>query len=721
MQLRPGGTLGRYELIEQVGSGGMGVVWKARDGRLGRIVALKVLHAFGADRTLIAGFEREARALALAQHPAIVTIYTVEEADGVPFLTMEYVAGQPLSRHVPDGGLPLGQFYDLALPLAGAIGAAHSQGITHRDLKPGNILVTEAGSVKVLDFGLAAMFREDGDADTSPLTRSDSQDGGVHGTPPFMSPEQVMGRRVDHRSDLFSLGGILYFMLTGREPFPGDTAGEVFAAILRDSPPAVRSFRPEASESIELTIQQCLAKEPYRRPESAADVARALSVARDAEPLAERPVRSIAVLPFDDLSPEKDQDYLCEGIAEEIILSLTRIEGMQVASRSAAFLARATIQDRQALAARLNVQTLLEGTVRKSGPRLRIGVELVDVSTGFNLWTERYDRDVQDIFAIQDEIAGRVAEALRGSLTALERTKLRDRPTPHVHAYDLYLRGRKFYSQYSRKGMSFALSMFQRALEMDPDYARAHAGLAQCHAYLYMYGGAHPEDCAKADAASRRAIELGPESAEAHGARGLALALQHRAEEADAEFHEAIRLNPELFDAHYFAARSCFAAGRFAAAVELWEKAAALRPDDYQSPLLVAQAYEQLGDPRRAEAARRSGVARAEEHLTLHPDDVRALYMGANGLVALGQTEKGLAWAKQALALEPGEGMLLYNVGCIYALARMSDQALDCLEQAVEKGIVQREWYANDCNLDILRGHPRFQRLMASLGGGTAV
>jgi non-specific serine/threonine protein kinase len=717
MELRTSAQLGHYELIEQIGAGGMGVVWKARDSRLGRNVALKVLRGtLGEDRTLIAQFEREAQALALVQHPGIVTVYSVEEADGVPFITMELVDGMPLSRYVPDGGLPVGGFYEIAVPLAEAVGVAHANGIAHRDLKPGNILVTSSGGVKVLDFGLAAVLRDRSTGgDQSRTTVSDSVEGMIRGTPSFMSPEQVLGRRADQRSDVFSLGAVMYFMLTGRDPFPGDTAAEVFAAVLRDMPLPIATLKPESPPEIDRLVEQCLAKEIDRRLQSASDVARALREVRDSTPRVERAVRSIAVLPFDDLSPDKDQDYLCEGIAEEIIVALTRIEGLQVAARSAAFLARATIPDRQALAARLAVQTLLEGSIRKSGQRLRISVGLVDVATGYNLWSERYDRDLHDIFAIQDDIAVRVAQALRGALTAHERSTLRDRPTPQIHAYDFYLRGRKFLSQYSRKGVEFALAMFQRALESDPSYARAHAGVAQCRAYLFLYAGGHPEDRDTAEASSLRALELGPESAEAHAARGVALSLWHRLDEAEEEFRTAIRLNADLFDAHYFWARTAFAAGKLETAVDLWEKAAALRPDDYQSPLLIAQAYEHLGDAPRAEQARRSGVARAEEHLKRHPDDVRALYMGANGLVALRETEKGLAWARQALALEPGESMLLYNIGCIYALAGMAEPALDCLEQAFERGQVQKEWYAQDGNLDSLRAHPRFQSLMERL------
>ncbi|MHC4830645.1 MAG: TPR end-of-group domain-containing protein [Planctomycetota bacterium] len=426
-------------------------------------------------------------------------------------------------------------------------------------------------------------------------------------------------------------------------------------------------------------------------------------------------VRSIAVLPFDDLSPERDQAYLCEGFAEEIMLALGDITGLRVASRSAAFLAKITVLEGESPGRRLGVETLLEGSVRKAGERLRITVELSDVAGGLQLWAERYDRSMTDIFAIQDEIAARVADVLRGPLTPSVRPA-GDRAAPgDVQAYDFYLRGRKFFYQYSRRGVEFALQMFVRASELDPGYARACAGIADCHAFLYLYSGRHKTNLEETERASRRAVDLAPDSADAHASRGVALSLQEAYDEAEVEFQTAIRLNPDLFEAHYSYARACFAGGRLDDAVRLYERASELRLEDYQSPLLVAQAYEALGREADAHRARQRGVEIAEDHLKLHPDDIRALYMGANGLVALGERDRGLDWARQALALDPEEPMLLYNVGCVYALAGIHDEALECLERAVRKGLTQTGWFMNDSNLDPLRPLPRFQQLMAKL------
>lgn len=717
MDLRCGDRLGHYELLEKLGAGGMGVVWKARDTRLNRTIALKLLHdPRCTDPASLARFEREARALAAVNHPGIVTIYSIEQAGELHFLTMEHVPGMTLAHVVPDAGLPLWTFLDLAERIAGAVAAAHEQGVIHRDLKPSNVLVTSDGDVKILDFGIAAFLeaRPRAASATAPTTTAPTGHELV-GTPPYIAPEQLLGHEPDHRSDLFSLGAILYFMASGREAYSGETHAETIAAVLRDAPAPLTSISPNVPHELADVVDRCLAKRPDERFQTATELVAALQALRGTAVVADRrPARSLAVLPFDDLSPDKDQEYFCEGIAEEITLSLSKITTLRVASRSAAFFAKRTFADRRQLASHLGVETILEGSVRKAGQRLRITVELMDVSSQYQLWAERYDRELQDIFAIQDDIATRVAEALCCTITQLEHRALRQRPTPQVHAFDFYLRGRKFLYQFSRKGIEFASRMFVRALEVDPAYARAHAGLAECHAFLYLYGGRNPRELEDASAESRRSLELGPDCAEAHAARGIALSLSAGYDDASAEFEAAIRLNPDLFDVHYFYARAAFAAGRFDDAIRRWERAGALRPDDYQSPLLVAQAYEQVGRNADAAEARRRGVAIAEEHVKLYPDDVRALYMGANGLVALGRHDEGLEWARQALALDPADAMLLYNIGCIYSLAGREDEALDCLERAVTNGLAQKEWFLHDTNLDALRTHPRFVKLMAS-------
>jgi adenylate cyclase len=436
-------------------------------------------------------------------------------------------------------------------------------------------------------------------------------------------------------------------------------------------------------------------------------------VRRQASPPHTKP--SIAVLSFSDMSREKDQEYFCDGIAEEIIFRLMRVTGLRVVARSSAFSFKRKSEDVRSIGRQLEVAAVLEGSVRKAADHLRITVQLIKVEDGYPMWSERYDRELRDIFAIQDEIARSVTAALKLTLGSGESTALARPPASDPEAYDYYLRGKEFFYQYTRKGIEFALGLFSRATELDPLCARAYAGIADCSSFLYMYAGNKEAHREKADSASRRAVELAPESPEAHASRGLALALRKEYERAEQEFESAIHLDPSHFEAHYSYARTSFIQGKLERAIRLYEKASQINPEDYQASLLVAQIYADLGRQDQADAARRRGITIAQDRLKLNPDDTRALYMGANGLVALGETKRGLEWALQARDRDPGEPMVLYNVACIQALAEKIPDALDSLERAVESGLTQKSWLEHDSNLDCLRKHRRYQTLIQRL------
>jgi adenylate cyclase len=427
------------------------------------------------------------------------------------------------------------------------------------------------------------------------------------------------------------------------------------------------------------------------------------------------PEASVAVLPFEDLSREHDQAYFCEGVAEEITSALGRVSGLRVASRAASSRARAASADAREIARRLHVRSLLEGSVRQAGERVRVAVRLNDAQTGFQLWADRYDREARDIFAVQDEIARAVVAALRVALTPGQAARLWRPGTREVRAYDCYLRGRRLYERYATVEVEAAIPLFSRAVELDPSYPQAHAGLADCWSYLYLYRDRSDHNRANADNASLRAVTLDPESAQAHASRGLALSLGGRDDEAEQAFQAAVRLDPGLFEAHYFYARHAFATGQAAKALRLYEEAMRVRPEDYQAPLLCAQIYDDCSRPEEAVAARRLGVDRATRHLEFDADDARALYMAANGLAALGAAEKAREWAQRARALRPGDGMVLYNVACVFSLLGLPQPALDCLEQAIRCGLRQKGWYEHDSNLDALRSHARFQQLLRQL------
>ena len=715
MTLEAGQTLGHYRLLARVGEGGMGVVWSALDTALGREVALKLLpDAVAQDPARLARLESEARAIAALNHPGIVTLYSIEEVGGRRFLTMELVAGQGLAELIPAEGMPLRDVLRLALPIAEAVSAAHRRGIVHRDLKPRNVMVTAEGQVKVLDFGLAQSPPGLAEGDVSDQTTK-TRGAGLTGTLAYMSPEQLQGLPADPRSDVFSLGVLFYEMATGRRPFEAKSAAELVSAILRDVPIPPTRLRPGLPGRVDRLITRCLEKEPRYRLQSAVDLLWELEQVKAEAGRAGGQPRTLAVLPFVDQSREKDQDYLCDGLAEDILIALGKVKGLRVASRAASFRFRSPDADVKETGRRLGVEAIVHGSVRRTGSRLRLAVEVVDVADGFEIWAEVYERGVEDVFAVQGDVTRAIARALSVDVSASEDTSLGTPAAADVEAWDYSLQARKFFYQYSKKGMRFARELFERAIAKDPEYARAWSGLSDCAAFLYTNAGRRPEDLEQADAASRRALELEPELAEAQASRGVTLSLRGRHEEAEQAFETAIRLDPQLFEAHYFYARDAFARGDLEKAIRQYEEAIRVRPEDYQSPLLVAQSFEDLGRADEAQAVRRRGVRIAEEHLRLQPDDARALYMGANGLVALGETERGLEWADRALALDPEDPMLLYNIACIRSMAGAGDAALDCLERSVAAGLRYKGWLEHDSNLDAIRSHPRFQALMARL------
>jgi len=717
MNLEPGRTIAHYRLVEKLGEGGMGVVWKARDLKLDRDVAIKFLpEDLGGDPERRELFEREAKAVAALRHPNIVTIYAVAEADGVNFFTMEFVEGKPLSAFIAPGGADLDRFFAIAMQLADAVAAAHERGIIHRDLKPGNVMVGPTGAIKILDFGLARVLKPNvplaGGSEAPTATLAE----GFSGTICYMSPEQLRGETPDHRSDLFSLGILLFELASGSLPFKGATAVDTIASILKDDPPSAVDLNPRLPRELDRIFFHCLEKNPRFRMASAVNLSEELELLRqEGKPIRKDGVPSIAVLPFVDMSQEKDQSYFCEGIAEEIINALCRLEGLRVSSRTASFQFSGITSEPREIGRRLRVETLLEGSVRKSGNRLRITAQLIDTAHGFHIWSKSFDREMRDIFEIQEEIAQSIVRALQVSLTPQEKGALLAVPTRHVQAYDYYLRGRSFYYQYGRHDIEFALQLFSRATELDSEYALAYAGLADCWSYIYLYAERKDSVRKQAETASRRAVELAPFSAQTQSSFALAMSIAGKTAEAEVAFETAVKLDSNLFEAWYFFARHCFVNGQPERAVRNYEQARRVRPDDYQSALLMAQIYEDLKRPEEARTARKTGVALVADRIELHPDDVRALYMGANGLVALGEKERGIVWARRARAIAPDDSMLLYNLGCIYSLAGEVEEAVDCLERAVAQGLTQKGWYEHDSNLDPLRAHPRFQALLAKL------
>ena len=427
-----------------------------------------------------------------------------------------------------------------------------------------------------------------------------------------------------------------------------------------------------------------------------------------------RPIASIAVLPFADMSAAHDQGYLCEGLAEELINALTQVEGLRVAARTASFQFRGKGEDVRVVGEQLNVEALLEGSVRKSEDRLRVTVQLIEVASGYQRWSHRFDGRFVDVFAIQDEIAESVAASLRGGAAGLREKRTAHRAPTGPAAYELYLRGRQRLPRIRHDDLQSAAELFRRAIQLEPGYGPAYAGLATAHATLYEWFGASDEDLAAAERASQRALELAPDLAETHVARGCALALMKRYEDASREFEESIRLNPNLFDSYYYYGRSRFARGDVAGSAPLFKRAADVRQEDFQSPFLLAQSLKMLGREDEASAWRREGIRRAEHVLALNPLDGRAMSLGALYLLEEGQAARAVEWSERALELYPTDMSALGNGACLQAKLGRADRAIALLERVSAQGWGQRDWLERDPDYDNIRDDPRFQRLLTT-------
>ena len=705
-----------YRLDRELGRGGMATVFLAHDMRHNRRVALKVLHpelghSIGPDR-----FLREIQLAARLNHPHIVPLFDSGEAGGYLYYVMPVVDGETLrDRLLREGQLTVDEALPLVRGIAAALDYAHRQNIVHRDIKPENVMLQD-GEAVVMDFGIGKAVSVAAD-DT--LT----QTGMVVGTPAYVSPEQASGEtRIDGRSDQYSLACVLYEMLSGRKPFAGPTAQAVISRRFSEPVPSLRSVLPGAPEEVETALTKALARDADDRFPTTMEFARALVATHmatpDGSPLQATHGKSIAVLPFTNMSADPEGDFFADGIADEIITALSKVKALKVSSRTSSFTFKGKNDDIREIGRKLQVSTILEGSIRKSGKRLRLNAQLVSAEDNSQLWAERYDRELEDVFEIQDEIASSIVAALRVVLTEDEKRAIEQVPTSNLDAYEFYLRGRQFFHQHRRKAHEFARQLFERSIELDPGYALAHCGVADCCSFLYQYFDASTENLRKAESASKRALELAPQLAEAHASRGLAVSLTGKFDEAETEFQEAMRLDPKSFEAAYFYGRACMSQGKSDEAAKWFERAITVRPDDFAALILLAGVYDDLGRKEDSIRAVRRSYDAARKHLDLNPDNPRALYMGAAALSLLGESEKARDWLRRARDMEPDDPSVLYNVACVYAMEKMNAEGIEALTRAIDNGFGHWKWIEHDSTLDPLRAEPEFVALLARKPAG---
>jgi serine/threonine protein kinase len=476
-----GKTISHYKVLEKLGEGGMGEVYLAEDTKLNRKVALKFLPAqYSSDESFKARFKREAQAAAALNHPNIITIHEVSEYKGRPYIAMEYVEGESLKDLTARKELSVHEIMDITLQISNGLAVAHQSGIVHRDVKPQNILIGKDSRVRICDFGLAKTRRD------IMLTQA----GSTLGTVAYMSPEQAQGKEVDHRSDIFSLGVVLYEMITGQLPFKGEHEAAVIHSIVNDTAEPLTRYKSEVPEGLQKTVSKAMEKDLQTRyqhvDELAADLRKLKMELESTKTLQStgKITPSIAVLPFANLSADPEQEYFCDGMAEDIINALTQLEGLRVVARTSAFAFKGKHEDIREIGRKLSVGTLLEGSVRKAGGRVRITAQLINVADGYHLWSDRFDRDLSDVFAIQDEISLAIVDELKVKLLGDEKEKMLKRYTQNLEAYDLYLKGRYHWNRRTPEALNKAMAHFEQVIRKDPDYALVYAGLADCYSML---------------------------------------------------------------------------------------------------------------------------------------------------------------------------------------------------------------------------------------------
>jgi serine/threonine protein kinase/tetratricopeptide (TPR) repeat protein len=729
-----GQTIGHYKVLRKIASGGMGVVYEGEDTTLGRRVALKFLpEQMAQDSQLRERFQREARAASSLNHPNICTIHSIEQFEENYFLVMELLEGQTLAQMLGRVQFPMERLLPMAVQIADALESAHSKGIVHRDIKPANIFVTERGQIKILDFGLVKIEPTQKSKDEGPSTVIEKQTaeltspGAAVGTASYMSPEQARGQLVDSRTDLFSLGTVLYQMASGVSPFSGDTSAVIFDSILNRDPPRVDEVSPQLPAEFGRILAKLLEKDRTLRCQTATELKTDLNrLKRDLDTGSRRAAelletksgvpkpggtKSVAVLYFENLSGAKEDEYLRDGITEDIITELSKIRGLNTYARPTVLAFRDRPVAPSQIGHQLKAAFVLTGSLRRAGNRLRITTQLVDTSTDFPVWSERYDREMKDVFEMQDEIARKIAEALRVTLSPQELEALAVKPTENLQAYDLYLRGKRYARRQTRQDLEFALTMFENAVAMDPSFALAYAACANACAMFYCNYSRDAIWVERARNASGNAVALRWDLPEVQVSQAWVLYATELHDEAVRMVLKAIERKRDCEGAYYLLCRALFSAGRYQEVADVMEAALEVNGEDYNVYVPIANSLGALGkkEERRNLLFRR--IAALENHLKQVPEDARARILVAVDYAELDRVDDAIKELNLAITLRANEASILYNAACTFALLKRKREAMDTLKKAWEAGFRDAVWARRDPDLAMLQDEPEFEKL----------